>query len=583
MEQFCYKCDTAHIRPVGRRCYRTGMATNITSDQATVAASALISQQSVGGLPSPIQAGPSGSSLNSNTSNTMITTSNSQTQHTNLRTDELILAELQKLSARMTQVEQELHTDTFASTPRRRKRTGPNRQASDSSMFGAINRTGAYTSVDESAVQPRNPEVRIPVHVHSNSTTITTTSSLFAQAHQVSAQQGNVATNTQTVFSTCRTSNHTHQVQTAPNAVTFTTTQRGPVLSTAIQGTGPWLGPVPTTNLQVVSSIPHQATVVGTSQQSQVAQNGLQQHHIQATHMQGSHLPGQVPPGVGQVPLLPTGITQAPLLNTHMAHATVPQTSNQAVTRDHTIIPSIQALRTTAVNQDLVQQRLQELNHLALPQQQGNYIHYNPPQVTQTHVATKPKGKKEKVEVVWPQDCAFVGHLRARVSYEQLTQAQFVLGFLRSFLEEQDGVIKGNMVEYLTELFQNVCDHSWQAAKGAHLVVMTKMEEGLIAWNDLKKVNKVRKTYVRATSNPSSSQPDNTNSSNKKGPRKSSSIPCKDYNEGRCSKTADHDQGLITHKHVCAYCMYTYSRLYNHPEAQCNNKRRKNSNGMPQQ
>ena len=46
--------------------------------------------------------------------------------------------------------------------------------------------------------------------------------------------------------------------------------------------------------------------------------------------------------------------------------------------------------------------------------------------------------------------------------------------------------VRSNMIEYLTELFQNVCDHSWQAAKGAHLVVMKKME-GLITWHDFKK------------------------------------------------------------------------------------------------
>ena len=80
-----------------------------------------------------------------------------------------------------------------------------------------------------------------------------------------------------------------------------------------------------------------------------------------------------------------------------------------------------------------------------------------------------------------------MGHLRARVTYDQLTQAQFVLGFLRSVQEESDMYVRSNMIEYLTELFQNVCDHSWQAAKGAHLVVKTKMEEGLITWNDLKK------------------------------------------------------------------------------------------------
>ena len=41
------------------------------------------------------------------------------------------------------------------------------------------------------------------------------------------------------------------------------------------------------------------------------------------------------------------------------------------------------------------------------------------------------------------------------------------------------------MVDYLTELFQNV--------------IMTKMEEGLVTWSDMKKVNKMKKTYVRST------------------------------------------------------------------------------------
>ena len=95
------------------------MATNITSQQAAVAVNALLTQQTAGRPPSPIQAGPSGSTVTGNSSTTVITTMNSQPQQGNLRTEDLILAELQKLSARMTQVEQELHTDTFTSTPRK--------------------------------------------------------------------------------------------------------------------------------------------------------------------------------------------------------------------------------------------------------------------------------------------------------------------------------------------------------------------------------------------------------------------------------------------------------------------------------
>ena len=130
-----------------------------------------------------------------------------------------------------------------------------------------------------------------------------------------------------------------------------------------------------------------------------------------------------------------------------------------------------------------------------------------------------------------------------------------------------------------------MCDYGWQAAKGAHLVVMTKMEEGLAAWADLKKVNKIRKTYVRATGNQGTNFDNNQTGNPKKGPRKPSSIPCKEYQEGKCPKQNDHEIGLITHKHICAYCLYTVNRMYNHPENICNNKKRSKNgqNPHPQQ
>ena len=216
----------------------------------------------------------------------------------------------------------------------------------------------------------------------------------------------------------------------------------------------------------------------------------------------------------------------------------------------------MKALRTTAVNQDLVQRRLAELHQEAQPQATGNGAcnHYSN-ELNKRNNSTK-KGKKEKIEVVWPQDCAFVGHLRARVTYEQLTQSQFVLGFLRSVQEETDPYIRCNMIEYLTELFQNVCDCGWQATKGAHLVVMTKMEEGLVAWTDLKKVNKIRKTYVRATENQGANFDNNNTGNPKKGPRKPSSMPCKEYQKEKCSRQNDHDIGLITTTYLCILFVY---------------------------
>ena len=251
------------------------------------------------------------------------------------------------------------------------------------------------------------------------------------------------------------------------------------------------------------------------------------------------------------------------------------------------LIPSLHALKTTAVNQDLVQRRLNELQQQAVPQPTGNANNFIQ-QGLSGSTSNPKKNKKEKVEVVWPQVCVFVGHLRSRVTYEQLTQSQFVLGYLRSVQDEENPLIRSNMVEYLTELFQNVCDYGWQAAKGAHLVVMTKMEDGLVTWGDLKRVNKIRKTYVRSTGTSNNyNNTDINNPMNKKVGKKPSSMPCKDFQEGRCTKQQDPDVGLITHKHICAYCLYTLNKMYGHSESVCNNKKRsrqgQNQHSYPQQ
>ena len=245
------------------------------------------------------------------------------------------------------------------------------------------------------------------------------------------------------------------------------------------------------------------------------------------------------------------------------------------------IIPSLQALRTTAINQDLVQRRLDELQHQAIPQTACNPLHIQSRHEPSSNSTNHRKGKKEKVEVVWPQDCAFAGHLRSRVTYEQLTRAQFVLGYLRSVQEEENPFIRANMVDYLTELFQNTCDFGWQASKGAHLVVMTKMEEGLVTWSDLKKVNRIRKTYVRSAGGSNNGNTDNNSYKNKKTTRKPSSMPCKDFQKGKCSKQQDHEVGLITHKHICAYCLYTLNRMYGHSENVCNNKKHSENGQHP--
>ena len=64
---------------------------------------------------------------------------------------------------------------------------------------------------------------------------------------------------------------------------------------------------------------------------------------------------------------------------------------------------------------------------------------------------------------------------------------QWLLGFLRIAEEERDQVKKQKMYTYLTELMQDAADNSWTAAKGAHAVLMYRMQDGVLDWRDLEK------------------------------------------------------------------------------------------------
>ena len=180
--------------------------------------------------------------------------------------------------------------------------------------------------------------------------------------------------------------------------------------------------------------------------------------------------------------------------------------------------------------------------------------------------------QKPKVEVSWPQDHCFVGQSRKRLTYNELNHQQFILGFLRSIMIEKSPTLRANMLAYLTELCQNICDNGFQQSKGAHHVVLSQMEDGLLTWGQLKKCHKVRKTYLCSNmAQRGTTEVDNTGHNS--GKKRTASVPCRDYQSGRCRHTDEHDKGSVTYKHICAYCLYTTSRLNHHQEQHCLKKK----------
>ena len=53
--------------------------------------------------------------------------------------------------------------------------------------------------------------------------------------------------------------------------------------------------------------------------------------------------------------------------------------------------------------------------------------------------------------------------------------------------DKKDMQTKQNMLKYLAELMEDSHDFSWSAAKGAHAVLLYKMEEGRVRWDETPK------------------------------------------------------------------------------------------------
>ena len=554
MENYCTACLVTHWRPTGRRCPRVSrtMATNCTS--APVAATETVTTHV---SRSPVVASTQADRPVASTSH----------QASPVRKDDLILAELRQLSARLTSVEQEIATTSRTSTPRRKKAKTVRRNQIQPGSGVPLD---GQVSLEEDSFVSNLDSFRLPSAVIQGPVaTVSSASSLFTQSTVVTTAAGSPVSTVRPITATTMASCHSsHYTQHRPLLSAQTLPQPGrPVDTTAhaVRSPQSTLG-LASPQLAPGSLAPGCLTRPSPSGLQSRPGGDVHNDPVSATCtcQTQRHHSGQVQPTLQQ--LQPVSHLGA---NAGWAQGTAPTAHVQD---DPVLVPSLNALRTTAVDQDLVQRRLDQLHQQALPQQPGNILAFqNQHSQAQKGSGQKTKGKKEKIDIVWPQDCAYVGHLRAKLTYDQLNQSQFTLGYLRALQEETDTLTRANMLEHLTELYQDICDIGWQQAKGAQFVIYSKMEDGILTWADLDKLEKIRKTYIRAGTVSTHSD---FNSNYRK--TKKSSIPCRDYNEGRCTKQQDHDIGVITHRHICAFCLYSNNKQYNHPESLCMKKKAKN-------
>ena len=71
---------------------------------------------------------------------------------------------------------------------------------------------------------------------------------------------------------------------------------------------------------------------------------------------------------------------------------------------------------------------------------------------------------------------------RQRVTYDQLSLTQFIQGFVKNIIDEQDRDCRDKMLLYLGDLMEDATDFSWTSAKSPHAVLLCEMERGSLDW-----------------------------------------------------------------------------------------------------
>ena len=224
-------------------------------------------------------------------------------------------------------------------------------------------------------------------------------------------------------------------------------------------------------------------------------------------------------------------------------------------TASDSVIPSLDFLRTSDTIQARVDDRIKEL--------QGMY----------------PQGKFKsqrggsdtywcKREVPWPQNHILSGTSKSRVTYDNLSMAQWVAGFC-AIIKDESNVQTNNMLSYVADLMEDCYDFGWQSAKGAHAVVLCHMEESKVNWDETNKLDCLRRVHAQRT-------PNSNTSLGRKFKSKDKGIPCRFYQKGTCGQKTEHENGGQLYLHVCENC---FAKGKSHPHAgkDCRKKYQKTS------
>ena len=229
--------------------------------------------------------------------------------------------------------------------------------------------------------------------------------------------------------------------------------------------------------------------------------------------------------------------------------------SDDSDAEDDAIIPSAKFLKGSKNIQQAIGSRLLELAAL---NEQGKF--------------KLQRGGKDQVtvkqQVPWPQNYVLAGTAKTRTTYDSLSIFQWIPGMCAIIRKEKQIQVRNAMLEYVSNIMEDTQDFGWASAKGAHALILCKMEEGKVDWSMTEKIDRLRRAHAqKIVANPSTVQ------GRKNGEMQG--VPCRYFQTGKCTHKADHLTAGQLYKHICNFCNNSGKQL-NHPLRDCRNAKKKN-------
>ena len=214
-------------------------------------------------------------------------------------------------------------------------------------------------------------------------------------------------------------------------------------------------------------------------------------------------------------------------------------------------MPSFEALKTDSRIQAEVARRLHEYQNASRVDGSGK------PLATLKSGRYRAGVAKIKTQVNWPQDFCSVPVGSKQSTYDELSNDQWVQGFLLCMLEEKDQKLRESMLQYYSWLMQDAIELNIMTARRAHAAVLQEIEKGKISWDRLDLIEKVKCRYTQRIVE---CQKQTGGMSNQ---------ACRHFNKVFCRIDNDHVVNGILYMHCCTFCLKGTGRKYNHPASKC--------------